>query len=135
MISDSRKDSDSTYDVYVVDDDTTIIELIVEILTIKGIRVKGMTSGFDLVDLIKVKPPRLVLLDVMMPILTGYAIFASIKHLAEIHHFPVYFISALPESNLAWYTRTNGAAGYIKKPFTMATLDTVLASAGIPVQA
>jgi CheY-like chemotaxis protein len=122
---------DRPYDVYVIDDDEAVLEVLVTVLTARGARVKAMTSGQDLVEMIARKPPRLVLLDIMMPVINGYAVFSSIKNLAAIHKIRVYFVSALPEQNLAWYAKTNGADGYITKPFTMADIDAVLANAGI----
>jgi PleD family two-component response regulator len=131
MNSSGSKAGDRPYDVYVVDDDESVLEVLVSILTARGARVKAMSSGQDLAEMIARKPPRLVLLDIMMPVINGYAIFSSIKNLAAIHKIRVYFVSALPEQNLAWYAKTNGADGYITKPFKMADIDAVLVNAGI----
>ncbi len=131
MNSSGSNRDDGAYDVYVVDDDPTVLDVLVSTLTAKGISVKGLSSGKDLLDLITRRSPRLVLLDIMMPLLNGYTIFSSIKSLAAAHGIRVYFISALPERNLAWYAKTNGAAGYITKPFTMADINAALSDAGI----
>ncbi len=118
-------------DVIVVDDDADVLRLLTSYLTGKGIRTKGMNTGMGLAEFLARDRPRLVLLDVMMPVSNGYALYDTIKKDAALNGTKVYFISALPERNLAWYVQTNGAAGYITKPFSTADIDAVLAAVGI----
>lgn len=117
--------------MYICDDDAAVLEVLTSFIELRGIRVKSMTSGQELIEAINRKPPRLVLLDVMMPVVNGYAVFSSIKSLARLSGIRIYFISALPERNLAWYAKTNGADGYITKPFSIKDIDAVLAESGI----
>ncbi|MEX2681817.1 MAG: response regulator [Candidatus Sigynarchaeota archaeon] len=131
MINTNDENTGTTCDVLVIDDNEDIVRLLTSYLEGKGIRAKGMTSGTDLADTLVRDQPRLVLLDVMMPVFNGFALFESIKKEAARTGTRVYFISALPERNLAWYVRTNGAAGYITKPFSMAAIDAVLAETGL----
>ncbi len=118
------------YDVFVIDDDEDILHLLILHLTERGLRAKGLTNGTDLVEILVRNPPRLVLLDVMMPVLNGYRLYSSIKSEETLRGTHVYFISALPQRSVAWYARTSGAAGFIPKPFSMADIDIVLDSVG-----
>jgi two-component system chemotaxis response regulator CheY len=130
MIKTDVNSSIEPIDVFVIDDDEDILHLLILHLIERGIRAKGMTSGTDLVEILVRNPPRLVLLDVMMPILNGYTLYSAIKSEEALSDTLVYFISALPERNVAWYARTSGAAGFIPKPFSMADIDIVLDSVG-----
>nr|MDO8084020.1 response regulator [Candidatus Sigynarchaeum springense] len=131
MNNTSSGDREHGCDVVVVDDDADILHLLVSHIKEKGIRVKGLRSGVELADIIASERPRLLLLDVLMPVFNGYALYDSIKEETARIGTRVYFISALPERNLKWSVQTSGAAGYITKPFSMADIDAVLAEAGI----
>ncbi len=131
LIINFDKGGDTSCDVLVIDDDVDILHLLISHITTRGIHVKGMTSGKDLVEKITRDPPRLVLLDVMMPMFNGYQLYEAIKNWAAINGTRVYFISALPEQDLSWHVQMSGAAGYITKPFSMADIDAVLAAAGL----
>jgi DNA-binding response OmpR family regulator len=126
-----RNTSTEPYDVFVIDDDEDILHLLILHLVERGIRARGMTNGMDLVEILVRNPPRLVLLDIMMPVLNGYALYSAIKSEEALGGTQVYFISALPERSVAWYARTIGAAGFIPKPFSMADIDIVLDSVGL----
>ncbi|NMC05090.1 MAG: response regulator [Candidatus Lokiarchaeota archaeon] len=121
-----------SFDAYICDDDPSVLEVLTSFMELRGVHVKAMTSGQDLIEAINQQPPRLVLLDVMMPVVNGYAVFSSIKSMTRAFGIHVYFISALPERNLAWYAKTNGADGYVTKPFSLKDIDAVLAATGIP---
>ncbi len=131
MICTKDNCSDVTCDVLVVDDNEDIVRSLISYLDAKGISAKGMTSGVDFAEVYAQSKPRVVFLDVMMPVFNGYALFESIKKAAASNGTRVYFFSVLPERNLAWYARTNGAAGYISKPFSTAEINAVLADAGL----
>ncbi len=132
MIMTKDNGSDASCDVLVIDDDVDILYLLIAHLTTRGIHAKGMTSGKDLVNIITRDRPRLVLLDVMMPVFNGYSLYEAIKNETSMGGTLVYFISALPEQDLAWHVERSGAAGFIAKPFRMADIDAAIAAAGIP---
>ncbi len=131
MIITKDNGHDTSCDVLVIDDDVDILYLLISHLTTRGIHVKGMTSGKDLVHMVTRDRPRLVLLDVIMPMFNGYALYEAIKNEMALGGTRVYFISALPEQDLAWHVERSGADGYVAKPFTMADIDAVIAAAGI----
>ncbi len=120
-------------DVLVVDDENDVLELVISHLSNKGICVKGMTSGKGLAEAIARDRPRLVLLDVVMPEFNGYTLCEAIKTGNGIDDTRVYFISALPEEDVARHVERSGAAGFIAKPFTFADIDAVLAANGIGI--
>jgi CheY-like chemotaxis protein len=58
-------------DVLVVDDDSSIVEVIAEALTIEGIAYRAATNGRAALDLVAERRPRLILLDMNMPVMDG----------------------------------------------------------------
>jgi len=76
------------------------------------------TSGKDALALLRSNPkPDLILLDVMMPEMDGYAVCREIKRQPATQHIPVIFITALEEAQDEVLGLEAGAADYITKPF------------------
>jgi len=127
------KDSicDAACDVLVIDDDEDTVYLLISCLASRGIHAKGMTSGRDLIDVLERDQPRLILLDVIMPTLSGSDLYKAIKHEMALGGTKVYFLSALPRPDLAMLAARAGVDGYIAKPFTMDDIDAAIAAAGI----
>ncbi|MEX2682184.1 MAG: response regulator [Candidatus Sigynarchaeota archaeon] len=127
------KDSicDSACDVLVIDDDEDIVYLLISCLATRGIHVKGMTSGKDLIDVLARDQPRLILLDVIMPTLSGSDLYNAIKNELALGGTKVYYLSAMPREDLARLAEQSGVDGYIAKPFTMDEIDAAIAAAGI----
>lgn len=76
------------------------------------------TSSTEALRLLHQRPlPDLILLDVMMPDMDGYATCLEIKHNPDTRHIPVIFITALDEATDEILGLEVGAADYIAKPF------------------
>ena len=58
--------------ILVVDDVALNVKLLADLLTVKGYRTSTATSGAEALAAIAAEPPDLVLLDVMMPGMSGY---------------------------------------------------------------
>lgn len=63
--------------------------------------------------------PDLILLDVMMPGMSGYDVCRELKASPEFRHIPVVFITALNSELDISQVFQAGAAGYINKPFRL----------------
>ncbi|NMC07590.1 MAG: response regulator [Candidatus Lokiarchaeota archaeon] len=118
-------------DVLVIDDDPDVLDLLLAILTKRGVSSKVLTSGKDLVVEIGRSHPRLLLLDVRLPGFNGYALCDLLKNEPSAAGIPIYFITALPAADVAWHVAQCGAAGFIQKPFTLADIDNLLAEHGL----
>lgn len=104
-------------DVLVVDDIAANVRLLAELLTKKGYKVRGVTSGVAALKAIEAQPPDLVLLDVNMPHVSGYDVCKSLKSDAKTNHIVVIFISALDEVIDKVEAFNAGGSDYITKPF------------------
>lgn len=110
--------------ILVVDDNQENVRLLAGILRHKGYVVQTATQGAMALDVLRSAPPDLVLLDIMLPDIDGYAICEQIKAGDTTQGIPVIFISALQESFEKVRGFAAGAVDYISKPFDV---DEVLA--------
>ena len=98
-----------------VDDEPTNLQLLRQVLQ-ADYRLLFATDGARALQLAQDQRPDLVLLDIMMPGMDGYAVCAALKSTALTAHIPVIFITALTESQDETRGFDVGAVDYISKP-------------------
>ena len=99
--------------VLVVDDDPSILETVTAILVTEGYHVKAAGGGREALALAQTWLPTLVLLDMRMPHMDGWAVARALReHGATM---PIVVMTAA-ESARRWADEI-GAAGYLAKPF------------------
>ncbi len=64
-----------------------------------------------------------VITDIEMPIMNGFALLSAIKRDARLRHLPVLMLAAEARKEDIVRCNQEGAAGYVVKPFTRATLE------------
>lgn len=109
--------------ILVVDDEQEVVDLLVWLFETEGFEVEGVTVAREALVRIKEVRPDLVLLDLMMPEISGTIICREIKSDPETATIPVVFLSG--HGRLEQETEEAHAEGYIWKPFD---LDEVLSS-------
>lgn len=120
-----------TSTILLVEDDARIAEVAIAYLIQAGFRVKHVSSGREAINIISTEPPSLVVLDLMLPDLSGEAVCRELKERADI---PVVILTAKAseEERLAGFAL--GADDYIVKPFSpremVARVQAVLKRAG-----
>lgn len=97
--------------IAVIDDDQHINEMLTDLLTREGYSVINAYSGTEAVYLLSQNVPDLVLLDLMMPGLSGEKVLSQIKEV------PVIVMSAKADIQNKVELLLGGAADYITKPF------------------
>ncbi len=97
--------------IFVVDDDVPIGNLLEELLTGEGYAVRRAYSGTEALLLLERERPDLVLLDLMLPGLSGEEL------LPEIRDVPVIVLSAKADVRDKVELLLGGAADYVTKPF------------------
>lgn len=75
------------------------------------------TDGQRAVELARERRPDLVLLDLMMPGMDGYAVCEALKTDAATRHIPIIFCTAVHDGDAEAKALRLGAADYITKPF------------------
>lgn len=117
-------------DIFIVDDESINIEMLQQLLEIKGYAVRWSVEGQAALELLAENPADLVLLDIRMPEMDGYEVCEALKANERTHHIPVIFISALDEIADKAKAFQSGGVDYITKPFheqeIMMRLDTHL---------
>jgi CheY-like chemotaxis protein len=94
------RDGDCTHAVLVVEDDEGIRESIVELLRDEGYSVVGAANGREALDALRGGGrPCLVLLDLMMPIMSGWQFLDEIAH-TPLADLPVILVTAARDPNV-----------------------------------
>jgi signal transduction histidine kinase len=106
--------------ILVVDDDPVNLRLLVEILTGQGYAVRPTTDARFAIASAQLEPPDLILLDIIMPGMTGYDACQSLREDDRTREVPVIFLSALAEVQDKLRLFDVGGVDYITKPFQVA---------------
>ena len=105
--------------ILVIDDDTSILDLVKRTLTRNGYRVLTAASGAEGIDLARRERPSLITLDVMMPSTDGWAVLSALKEDAALRDIPVVMQTMVADENLGYAL---GATDYLVKPVDGDTL-------------
>lgn len=105
--------------IVVVEDTRASLRLLVEILSEQDYQVRPALNARDALTDIQSDPPDLILLDIMMPEMDGFAACAALKADERTRDIPVIFISALQETFDKMKAFSVGGVDYITKPFNI----------------
>ncbi len=114
--------------ILVADDDPDILSIVSMSLETQGYSVFRATNGREAVDLAKTHHPDLVLMDMMMPIVSGYEAVAQIKADPATRDITIVGLSAKAMATDMERATDVGIDGYITKPFRIAQVLTVVES-------
>lgn len=105
--------------ILVVDDDEDTRAMVRSVLRGHGFETLEAEDGHEALELLNSHTPALVLLDIMMPGLSGYDVVSQMKQDEETTKIPIVMLSAKgdPEDLLTGY-KDYGVEYYITKPFT-----------------
>ncbi len=103
-------------EIMIIDDDAHISEMLSESLKNEGYTVSAAYSGTEALLLLSGSKPDIILLDLMLPGLSGEELLPKIKDI------PVIVVSAKADVTDKVELLLNGAADYITKPFDMQEL-------------
>jgi len=104
--------------ILIIEDDKDLISLIEYNLKLEGFIVLKSNNGEDGLILAKEEKPDLILLDWMLPILSGIEVLQSIKQNKDTKYIPIIFITAKGEESDRIRGLDTGADDYIVKPFS-----------------
>jgi adenylate cyclase len=108
--------------ILVVDDTPANVKLLVDLLAAKGYGVASAASGEEALALIAAQPPDLVLLDIMMPGLSGYDVCRRIRADAATALLPVVLCTSLDPKQERINGIEAGADDFIPKPINQQEL-------------
>ena len=102
--------------ILVVDDDLDIIEILKYNLNKSGYIVKSAKNGIEAIKRAKKFMPNIILMDVMMPEMSGIEACSEIKQIDELSETVIIFLSARSEDYTQISAYDAGADDYISKP-------------------
>lgn len=105
--------------ILIVDDEPLNLKVLKQVLQ-DHYRLSFAKNGMDALELIKKEKPSLILLDVMMPGMTGFEVCRTLKQDADTHTIPVIFVTALADEADESEGFAAGGVDYINKPISPA---------------
>ena len=124
-ILDNIKTENSQYDILLIEDDLATIRLLTSYFESKGFSCKGVVSGTKGLEELANNPPKLVLLDIILPDYSGYEICKKIKSSSDLQNISVYLLTAIPGSEVEKHLEESNADGYILKPFDFSDFEVI----------
>ncbi len=107
----------SEFLILIVDDTVANIKLLSHVLRDEGFSPIVAFNGTDALELIKSRKPDLILLDIMMPDMTGYEVCRKVNEEDELRSIPIIFLSALSETSDKVEGFEAGGVDYVTKPY------------------
>jgi putative two-component system response regulator len=105
--------------ILIVDDEPLNLKVLKQVLQ-DNYRLSFAKNGMDALELVKKEKPSLILLDVMMPGMTGFEVCRKLKNDPETNTIPVIFVTALAEEADEAEGFAAGGVDYINKPISPA---------------
>jgi len=104
--------------ILIVDDNPDSVAIMRSILESRGYDVAAAQSGAEALDFLQRETVNLVLLDIMMPEMSGTEVLQRIKDNAATGRLPVILVTAKTQDEDVLSGYQYGADYYITKPFT-----------------
>jgi len=105
--------------ILIVDDDITLRDMYGERLKAEGYEIDVASNGEEAIQKVQASKPNLILLDIMMPKVNGFATLDMLKNTPEYKNIPVILLTALIQDENKVRGLDSGAVDYIIKSETM----------------
>ena len=103
--------------ILVVEDIPNVLELLEVTLRFQGYEVISARNGQEALDILETETPALIITDILMPKLDGFALMQQLRRGSKTQDIPVIFLSATyvtPEDRT--FAMSLGASRFIEKP-------------------
>ena len=114
--------------ILVADDDPDILSIVSMSLETQGYTVYKAANGREAVDLARDHHPDLIILDMMMPVMSGYEAITELRADEATRKIPIVGLSAKAMATDMERATDVGIDGYITKPFRIAQVLSVVES-------
>jgi CheY-like chemotaxis protein len=109
-------------EILIVDDSATNVFLIESVLTEYGYKTISATNAKDAFKAVDKKKPDLILLDLLMPQISGFDFIKTIKQNPKNHAIPIIAVSAVTDEESINEIITLGADIFVNKPIIISDL-------------
>ena len=103
--------------VVIIEDEPFIIEALTFLLENEGLDVRSISDGANAIDFIIKSKPNLVILDIMLPNVSGMKILEDIRSMDEISNLPVLMLTAKGQKKDRMAAEEAGVSKFMTKPF------------------
>jgi len=110
------------YYILIIDDSNTNVVLLQAILQSKGYHTMTAGGVKEAYTVIGKQMPDLILLDLLMPEISGFDFLAEVRSREEMKNVPVIVVSALTDDIYVKKTMELGAVEFIKKPIDIQSM-------------
>jgi CheY-like chemotaxis protein len=125
-ILENIKEEPAQYDVLLIEDDPATIRLLTNYFENMDYSINGVVSGTRGLQELKSSEPRVILLDIILPDISGYELCKIIKNDKDLKDIPVYILTAIPGSEVEKKMDEIKADGIILKPFDFSDFKEVI---------
>src|SRR5207302_4221067 len=126
-VQEKRSGEERVICVLDVDDDASIRRLIIAALRREGYAFVEAANGKEALEIMRRNPPSVVLLDLMMPILSGWDVLQERSRDPELLQIPVILVSAARGAEIAQAV-DKGICAFLPKPFDIGALSALVRS-------
>ena len=103
--------------ILVIDDELNLRKLVKTNLAARGYQVAVAADGEEGLRLARLERPDLILLDLMLPGMSGWDVLMALKTNQKLRKVPVIIMTAATPEGEEYKIRSMRAAGYLAKPF------------------
>ncbi len=104
--------------VLIIDDSPTVLVFLRRVFNSAGYTTLEALDAESGLKIARAERPDLVILDVIMPGMNGFAALRHIRRDPEVQHVPVIMMSGNEQATEQFYVMRIGADGFMKKPFS-----------------
>ncbi len=117
MATDAPEEPQPSSKVLVVDDNVQNLELLIEYLrTMDNVETLTAADGLEALETVRQQEPDLILLDIMMPRMSGFEVCRKLKSAPETRDIPIIMVTALNELGDIERAVESGTDDFLSKP-------------------
>lgn len=113
--ADSFEKTEHKKKILIADDTMTVRKITVRLLTSAGYDVLEAEDGKQALDLVQNEHPDLILLDLLMPKMTGFDVLREIKKTGRVKETPILIMSGVFKKDVLDFLQATGVTGFIDK--------------------
>ncbi len=113
------------YDILLIEDNIETVKFLTHYFKTNGYSCKGIMRGIQALKELKNIKPKLILLDIILPDISGYEVIKTLRFEYLYKDLPIFFLTAVPGSDVEEKAKDLKATGLILKPFDLEQLDIV----------
>jgi CheY-like chemotaxis protein len=104
--------------ILIIDDETVVLRIVGQMLELEGYAVHVAQGGAEGLRVAAENAPDLIICDVSMPEVDGFAVLAGLRQRVATENVPVIMITGMHDKAILQRILADGARAYLTKPFT-----------------